>query len=88
MHYFIMEENQNLDRKQDLFIVYRYNINNSNTTKFIMGIYSTLEEAITRQKSLCPHYNKVLNTYSSNNGDITFVNKLNYGDSNIEMFTT
>ena len=83
-----MEESQILDNKQDLFIVYRYNIHNPNTTKFIMGIYSTLEEAITRQKSLCPNYNKVLNTYSSNNGDITFVNKLNYGDSNIEMFTT
>ena len=88
MYYFVMEINQNLTNKQDLFIVYRYNINNSNTTKFIMGIYSTLEEATERQKSLCPYYNKMLNTYSSNNGDITFVNKLNYGDSNIEMFTT
>ena len=55
-----MEESQILDNKQDLFIVYRYNIHNPNTTKFIMGIYSTLEEAITRQKSLCPNYNKVL----------------------------
>ena len=33
-------------------------------------------------------YNKILDTYTSNNGDVLFINKLKLGDSNIEMFTT
>lgn len=72
----------------DVYIVYRYNINSSNTTKYIMGIYYSKEEAIERQKKLCPNFNKYFNTYTSDNGDVTFINKLKLGDSNIEMFTT
>ena len=72
----------------DLFIVYRYNINSSNSTKYIMGIYNSKEEAVKRQKSICPNFNKFFNTYTSDEGNVTFINKLKYGDSNIEMFTT
>ena len=77
-----------LNKNADLFIVYRYNINTSNSTKYIMGIYTTKEEAIKRQKQIGTIYNKVLDTYTSNNGDVLFINKLKFGDSNIEMFTT
>ena len=73
---------------EDLFIVYRYNIHNSNSTKYIMGIYTSREEAIKRQQQLGTTFNKIFNTYTSNNGDVLFINKLNLGDSNIEMFTT
>ena len=81
---------ENLQQKinNDLFVVYRYNINNSNTTKYIMGIYNSEENALKRQKMLCPNFNKFFKTYTSENGDVTFINKLQYGDSNIEMFTT
>ena len=77
-----------LNKNADLFIVYRYNINTSNSTKYIMGIYTTKEEAIKRQKQIGTFYNKILDTYTSNNGDVLFINKLKLGDSNIEMFTT
>ena len=77
-----------LNKNADIFIVYRYNINTSNSTKYIMGIYTTKEEAIKRQKQIGTIYNKVLDTYTSSNGDVLFINKLKFGDSNIEMFTT
>jgi hypothetical protein len=77
-----------LDTNTNLFIVYRYNINSSNSTKYIMGIYPTREQAIQRQKEIGSTFNKICNTYTSNNGDVLFVNKLKLGDSNIEMFTT
>ena len=81
-------EQINSEKEIDLYVVYKYNINSSNTTKFIMGIYNSKEEAQKRQKALCPNFNKYFNTYTSSNGDVTFINKLKYGDSNIEMFTT
>jgi hypothetical protein len=83
-----METNNILDVNNDLYIVYRYNIHNSNTTKYIMGIYASKKEAINRQKLLCPIFNKYFNTYTSNKGDVTFINKVKLGDSDIEMFTT
>ena len=49
---------------------------------------TTKEEAIDRQKQLCDNYNKYLDTYISGKGDITFINKLKLGNSNIEIFTT
>ena len=77
-----------LNSDGDLFVVYRYNVNSSNSTKYIMGIYGSHEEAVNRQKQLGNTFNKYFNTYTSNNGDVLFINKLKLGDSNIEMFTT
>ena len=77
-----------LNSEGDLFIVYRYNVNSSNSTKYIMGIYSTQDEAVNRQKQLGCTFNKYFNTYTSDNGDVLFINKLKLGDYNIEMFTT
>ena len=77
-----------LNSDGDLFIVYRYNVHSSNSTKYIMGIYTTREEAIKRQQQLGSTFNKIFNTYTSENGDVLFVNKLKLGDSNIEIFTT
>ena len=78
----------NINENSELFIVYRYNINSSNSTKYIMGIYYTKEEAVNRQQSLGTTFNKYFNTYTSNNGDVLFINKLKLGHSNIEIFTT
>ena len=83
-----MNLNQINCEDQELFIVYKYNIHNSNKTKYVMGIYNTYEKAFERQNSLGTTYNKIMNTCTSNNGDVIFINKLKYGDSNIEMFTT
>lgn len=77
-----------LNSDGDLFIVYRYNVNSSNSTKYIMGIYGSREDAIKRQQQLGSSFNKYFNTYTSDNGDVLFINKLKLGDSNIEMFTT
>ena len=82
-------ENADINEKiNDLYIVYRYNMNSINTTKYIMGIYTTRENAVNRQKEICPNYNKYLKIYTSGTGDVTFINKLRLGNSNIEMFTT
>lgn len=78
----------NINSDSDLFIVYKYNVNSSYSTKYIMGIYSSREEAVKRQQQLGSTFNKVFNTYTSENGDVLFINKLKLGDSNIEMFTT
>ena len=77
-----------INSESDLYIVYRYNLHSTNNTKYIMGIYTTREDAINRQKILGSSYNKICNTYTSNQGDVLFINKLKLGDSNIEMFTT
>ena len=84
----MMKAFNSLQEANDLYIVYRYNMNNSNSTKYIMGIYTTKESAIDRQKEICPTYNKYLNIYTSDKGDVTFINKLKLGNSDIEMFTT
>ena len=36
----------NINSDSDLFIVYRYNVNSSYSTKYIMGIYRSREEAV------------------------------------------
>jgi len=77
-----------LKENDDLFIVYRYNIHTMSNTKFIMGIYNTEEKALTRLCQLAPKYNKQLGSRVSVDGFVVFINKVKYGDSNIEMFTT
>ena len=72
----------------DMFIVYRYNIHSINNTKFIMGIYNTEEKAIKRQHELAPNYNKPMFSNVSANGNVVFINKVRFGGSDIELFTT
>lgn len=77
-----------LQENSDLFIVYKYNIHSINNTKFIMGIYNTEEKAIKRQHELSPNCNKPMFSNISANGNVVFINKVTFGDSNIELFTT
>ena len=77
-----------LNDKRELFIVYKYNIYSINQTKYVVGIYETHEKARKRQFELAPEYNKHMASRISSDGNVVFINKLTFGDSNIEIFTT
>ena len=77
-----------LKKDCDLFIVYQYNSQKSNKTKYVMGIYDTKENALIRQEELSSYYNESSRKYLSDKGDVIFINKLKFGDSNIALFTT
>lgn len=73
------------------YIVYGYKQKYSTytPTKYILGIYKNIEDAINRQNEMCGGIRNNLNKYTTTcNNCITFINVVPEGDCIVELFST
>ena len=80
-----------VDNNRVIYIVYAYSCarTSSNSTKYIIGTYFTINDAIKRQHQYCgPDYETGVNTSIYGNKQCTFINILPFGDGKVELFAT
>lgn len=71
------------------YIVFAYNTTSSFPTKYVMGLYDSVESAYKRQKDICgPNGVSSYNSSMYGNGMTVFINVFPKGDCNVELFTT
>jgi len=71
-----------------IYIVYSYKINSYHPTKYIEGVYDTLETAKQRQIVLCgDNLLSYINDSVIGNGLVSFINVFENGDCHKEVFS-
>ena len=70
----------------DLYIAYAYRSHANTPSKYIIGVYFTLEEARTRLLNFEPPSSGI--AHEPYNHHVSFINKVPQGDCYVEMFTT
>tara|TARA_Y100000996_G_scaffold116981_1_gene87065 strand:+ start:10343 stop:10594 length:252 start_codon:yes stop_codon:yes gene_type:complete len=73
----------------DLYIVYSYHVGRDNPPKYIIGTYTSLDEAKQRLYSYgeCPFFTLNTGALKSSDGYVNFINKVPIGDCMTELFT-
>ena len=71
-----------------IYIVYSYKLNSYHPTKYIVGVYDTLENAKQRQIVICgENLSAYINGSVTGNGNVSFINIFEVGDCDKEIFT-
>lgn len=74
---------------QYIYIVYSYRSLYHRSPKMIIGTYFNIKEAEKRQKTIGdpPFIETINGAITSSDGYTNFINKIPFGDCNIELFT-